>query len=67
MGYSPQRGWLLTLVTSGTAGTVQDLTYTRDEIGRITAVVSPLPGDGWVYGYDDLDRLLSADNCLPRT
>jgi hypothetical protein len=62
-GYSPQRGWLLTQRTNNTTATpLQDATYTRDALGRITAVASPLAGDSWTYGYDDLDRLLSADN-----
>jgi YD repeat-containing protein len=62
-GYSPQRGWLLTQLTSNTTATpLQDATYTRDALGRITVVTSSLAGEGWTYGYDDLDRLLSADN-----
>jgi hypothetical protein len=62
MTYSPERGWLLTLVTTSTAGTLQNYSYTRDALGRINAVASPQAGDSWTYGYDDLDRLLSADN-----
>jgi RHS repeat-associated protein len=62
-GYSPQRGWLLTQLTSNTTATpLQDATYTRDALGRITVVTSSLAGEGWIYTYDDLDRLLSADN-----
>ena len=62
-GYSPQRGWLLTQLTNNTSPTpLQDVTYTRDALGRITAVASSLAGDSWTYGYDGLDRLLSADN-----
>ena len=62
MTYSPERGWLLTLVTTSTAGTLQNYTYTRDGLGRINAVASPQAGDSWTYGYDGLDRLLAADN-----
>jgi RHS repeat-associated protein len=62
-GYSPQRGWLLTQLTNNTSPTpLQDVTYARDALGRITAVASSLAGDSWTYGYDGLDRLLSADN-----
>ena len=34
----PERGWLDTLVTSSTAGTIQNLDYSRDALGRITGV-----------------------------
>ena len=67
-GYSPERGWLLTQLTTGTAGTLQNLQYTRDGRGRITDVASTASnpadvlGEAWHYGYDDLDRLTSADN-----
>ena len=51
-------------------GTLQNLTYTRDGRGRITDVASTasttppsdVSGESWHYGYDDLDRLTSADN-----
>ena len=62
-GYSPARGWLLTQLTNNTSPTpLQDVAYTRDALGHITAVASSLAGDSWTYGYDGLDRLLSADN-----
>jgi len=61
-GYSAQRGWLTALTTTSTAGTIQDLSYGRDAAGRITGVTSPIAGESWLYGYDDLDRLTSADN-----
>ncbi len=67
MGYSAQRGWLLTLVTSSTAGSIQNLTYSRDAMGRISGVTSPQAGESWAYGYDGLDRLLSADNTSDNT
>jgi YD repeat-containing protein len=60
----PQRGWLNTLVISGT---LQDLTYGRDALGRISGVTSPIAGEGWTYGYDDLHRLTSADNSYDQT
>jgi hypothetical protein len=53
MTYLPERGWLDTLVTSSTAGSIQNLDYSRDALGRITAVASPIAGESWIYGYDD--------------
>jgi RHS repeat-associated protein len=41
---------------------LQDYTYGRDALARITGVTSSQAGEGWTYGYDDMDRLLSADN-----
>jgi YD repeat-containing protein len=67
MAYVPERGWLDTLVTSSTAGAIQNLDYSRDALGRITGVTSPIAGESWVYGYDDLDRLTSADNATDNT
>ena len=67
MAWSAQRGWLNSLLTTSTAGTIQDYTYGRDARGRITGVTSPQAGDSWIYGYDDLDRLLSADNTSDNT
>jgi YD repeat-containing protein len=39
-----------------------DQTYTRNARGMITATTAPDVGRSWVYGYDWLDRLISADN-----
>ena len=36
--------------------------YTRDNAGRITVIDAPGLADDWVYTYDHLDQLLSADN-----
>jgi YD repeat-containing protein len=44
------------------ATTLLDQNYTRNAKGMITAVTSPDVGRSWVYGYDGLDRLISADN-----
>ena len=38
------------------------LTYARDTHGRINGVTSSQAGEGWTYGYDDLDRLTGATN-----
>jgi RHS repeat-associated protein len=67
LGWSAQRGWLNSIFTSSTAGTIQDYTYNRDDLGRITGVTSSQAGEGWIYTYDDLDRLLSADNTTDNT
>jgi YD repeat-containing protein len=44
------------------ATTLLDQNYTRNAKGMITATTSPDVGRSWVYGYDGLDRLISADN-----
>jgi RHS repeat-associated protein len=38
------------------------LGYTRNPRGLITAITSPVPANSWNYGYDLLDRLITADN-----
>ena len=60
--FSPERGHLTRILTTGPGGTLQDLQYTQDETGRITAVSSPFATESWSYGYDDLGRLVQADN-----
>ena len=42
--------------------TLLDLTYARNAKGMVTGVTSPDLGRSWAYGYDLLDRLVSADN-----
>ncbi len=65
-GYSAARGWLTDIDTtipgSPPGSIVQDLAYTRDAAGRITDVSSHVAGEDWHYDYDDLDRLIFADN-----
>ena len=62
-GYSATRGWLTCINTTDAVGTnIQNLVYARDAHGRITGVTSRQAGESWSYGYDDLDRLLSANN-----
>ncbi|HUQ01565.1 MAG TPA: RHS repeat-associated core domain-containing protein [Kofleriaceae bacterium] len=58
--YNPHRGWLTGIVTTSGATTIQNLTYTRNAKGMVTQTSSPFDGEGWVYGYDDLDRLTTA-------
>jgi RHS repeat-associated protein len=61
--YNDQRGWLMRVETRLGATALQDFTFTRDAIGRITQVVSATDAiDSWTYTYDTLDRLLSATN-----
>jgi YD repeat-containing protein len=36
--------------------------YARTPKGLITAITSPDPARSWTYGYDGLDRLITADN-----
>ena len=51
----------VTVVAGATA--LQDLVYSRAPTGRIDSVNgSARPQDTWTYGYDTLDRLLSATN-----
>jgi hypothetical protein len=41
---------------------IQRLIYDRSPTGRIESVLSNRAKESWAYGYDDLDRLLLADN-----
>ena len=61
-GFSDQRGWLDSVVTTSGAATIQNMTYGRDAAGQITSVASPLADESWTYAYDALRRLLSATN-----
>jgi RHS repeat-associated protein len=60
--YNLQRGWLDRVLSVNGATTLLDQTYTRNAKGMITATTSPDVGRSWTYGYDGLDRLISADN-----
>ena len=66
-GYSTQRGWLTGITTTVGASTILGLTYSRDTHGRINGVTSTPAGASYTYGYDDFDRLLSADNTTDNT
>jgi RHS repeat-associated protein len=61
-GYSAQRGWLNTIVTTRGMTKIQDLAFARDVEGKITSVTSASSLEGWTYEYDDLHRLTSATN-----
>ncbi|HUQ04806.1 MAG TPA: FG-GAP-like repeat-containing protein [Kofleriaceae bacterium] len=60
--YSATRGWLTGITTTSGATAIQNLGYARNAKGLVTAVTSPVANEGWSYGYDELDRLISATN-----
>jgi hypothetical protein len=52
-------------VTAVNVGLTQlSQTYTRNSKGMITAMASPTTGMAWTYGFDGLDRLITATNSL---
>uniref|UniRef100_UPI002477DC7C RHS repeat domain-containing protein n=1 Tax=Neorhizobium tomejilense TaxID=2093828 RepID=UPI002477DC7C len=61
--YSPTRRWLSRVTTAKGSTVLMDNQYTlRDKLGRIRTITGLTPADSWTYAYDDLDRLISADN-----
>ncbi len=65
--YSLPRGWLDQVTTAKAGTTLFQAIYAHDAGGRITSVATSgtaptVPGDSWTYSYDDLDRLITADN-----
>jgi len=60
--YSPTRSWLDSISTRKGDDVIQSYSYTRDVVGRIIGVDSDRGDEDWAYGYDQLDRLLSAAN-----
>ncbi len=60
--YTPERRFLSRIRTTQGATTIQDLGYTPDAVGIVQQVTSPVAGEGWTYGYDDLYRLTTATN-----
>jgi RHS repeat-associated protein len=60
--YNDQRGWLTRVLAQQGATVLLDQSYTRNPKGMITAITAPEAGRAWTYGYDGLDRLISADN-----
>jgi len=44
------------------SATIQNLGFTRDADGKITAITSPFTNEGWQLSYDSLGRLTSALN-----
>ena len=62
--YDANRQWLTNVTTTGPNGPLQDVSYTRSDTGRIDQIDGASTGlkDKWIYQYDDLDQLLSAQN-----
>lgn len=60
--YSPTRRWLTRVRTTWGGTVLMDNQYTRDNLGRIKSITGLTPSDSWVYTYDGLSRLTSADN-----
>lgn len=60
--YDPNRRWLMSIsAQSGQTGLFEE-SYTRSDKGLITDVVSNRANGNWHYGYDTVDRLVSATN-----
>ncbi len=61
--YDPNRAWL-TKVTHKRSNntTLREVAYQRDAAGRVTKATTAGQTDTWTYGYDALDRLVSASN-----
>jgi RHS repeat-associated protein len=60
--YNDQRGFLSGVSVAQGANNLLSLTYTRNAKGLISAITSPVAANNWTYGYDLLDRLITADN-----
>ena len=64
--YDPLRLWLLETATGSDCDPANPPTftetYTRDDMGRITAIASNRTKGSWHYSYDTVDRLLAAAN-----
>ena len=60
--YSPARRWLTRMTTTKGATVLLDNQYVRDNLGRIKTITGLTAADSWNYTYDDLSRLVSADN-----
>jgi RHS repeat-associated protein len=60
--YNDQRGWLDRVLSVNGATTLLDQSYSRNARGMITGITAPEAGRSWTYGYDGMDRLLTADN-----
>lgn len=65
--YSLPRGWLDQVTTTKAGSTLFQSVYQHDAGGRISSVTTTgtapaVPSESWSYTYDDLDRLITADN-----
>ena len=65
--YSPRRGWLDSITTRAGSRMIQDISYTRDNEGRIKTITGLVSDQRWHYEYDDLDRLTRARNASDRS
>ena len=65
--YNPDRGWLNKVATAKAGVTHLDQTYVRNPKGMILGITSPDTASAWTYGYDDQDRLISANRGLGTT
>jgi YD repeat-containing protein len=57
-----ESGFLSSVNVTNAAANPLNLTYARNAKGLITGITSPVPAHSWTYGYDPLDRLITADN-----
>jgi RHS repeat-associated protein len=60
--YSLARGWVQSINTVKSPTVHQNLAYTYYPDGMIQTVTSPKSMESWSYLYDDLNRLVTADN-----
>ncbi|MGH6942297.1 RHS repeat-associated core domain-containing protein [Hypericibacter sp.] len=60
--YQDSRGWLTDIDALAGSTVLQDINYARNATGRIGTTTSSVTGESWTYGYDNLDRLLTATN-----
>src|SRR5262249_50181084 len=51
-----------TLTYNGTLTTLQNLSYARDDEGKITTLTSAIANESWTYAYDDLHQLTNSTN-----
>ena len=59
--YDPARGWLARVIATRSGAVLLDQVYERNEKGMITQITRPDGVNIWTYGYDGLDRLISAN------
>ena len=55
-------GRLTGIHSTGVGGTFQDLDYTHDRNGNVLSIADAISGNTQSYVYDDLDRLVEAQN-----
>ena len=64
LAYRPDRGWLETVDTIGTSTSLQSLTYTHYDDGRLKSQTGLRSTDAFSYVYDDRGRLKQSTNSL---